>query len=35
MKKEKPQIDVLLESCKPERYHEDVRFLQEMYEGIE
>ena len=34
-KKEKPQIDVLLESCKPERYHEDVRFLQEMYEGIE
>ena len=35
VKKEKPQIDVLLESCKPERYHEDVRFLQEMYEGIE
>lgn len=34
VKEEKPQIDLLLESCVPERYHGDVAVLQKLYDGL-
>lgn len=33
-KKEKPYITMLLENSKPERYHNDVRYLQKIYNEV-
>ena len=34
VKEEKPQIDLLLESCVPERYHGDADFLKNLYDHL-
>ena len=34
VKEEKPQIDLLLENCRPERYKKDTEYLQKLYNQL-